>query len=65
MDTVNGCIRINQPTLDLLENTHLLDEVRTAVKRGDSKRSIGRRFGLYWRQVDILVEHLKRRGAAM
>jgi hypothetical protein len=60
----NLCSRINQPTLDLLSNEVLLTQVRLALAFGASKRAIGRKLGLNWNQVDVLVRHLKGGGQA-
>lgn len=60
MNYVNGCSRINQQTLDLLEDKQILRIVKSAIRRGDSKRSLSRRLGLNWRQVDILVTYIQR-----
>jgi DNA repair photolyase len=58
MTCINGRSRLNQPTLDLLRDRNLVRKVQRALLRGDSKRAIGTRYGLNWRQVDILAAYV-------
>jgi hypothetical protein len=46
----------------LLSDEYLLTQVRLALVFGASKRAIGRRLGLNWKQVDLLVAHVQGKG---
>jgi hypothetical protein len=61
----NNLSRLNQPTLDLLSDNDLLRKVASDLSIGASINSIARRHRLSWRQADILVRHLERKGVVV
>ncbi len=56
----NQVSRYNQPTVDLLTDPEILDQVKNALLMGASKRSIANQVSLNWRQVNAIVEYLER-----
>ena len=61
----NNLSRLNQPTLNLLSDNDLLHKVALDLSVGASISSIARRHRLSWRQADILVRHLERKGVVV
>ncbi len=61
MECINGCTRLNQPTIELLQNRNLIRSVRRALSRGESKRYIARTWQLNWRQTEIIINYIRRK----
>jgi len=54
-----------RPTQSLLTDPLILTHVQMALLLGASKRAIGRKLGLNWQQVDLLVAHVQGKGVRM
>jgi hypothetical protein len=58
----NNVTRYNAPTIALIENQKYIRIVTKMLFMRSSKRAIAQRLGLNWRQANVLVDYVERKG---
>jgi len=62
MTAINYCSRINAPTIRMIEDRELLDQISIEAELGYSKKHMRSKHKLDWRQLEIILNYLRLKG---